>query len=532
MSQGVPPENILVMTLTNRAATEFRQRILNLVGENHVPQIYTFHSFTQALLVEYGHLIDFKNDTFIIDDWSKQFALKQVRQRLNMDYTMFMRLAKRALAMKKVAISTISNDDKNDINEENYETVVKEKKNGSQDLPVLKTILRLYNEELSKLGLCDYDDLLIQGHKLLKKYPNLVDQYQTVLVDEMQDINPICWELAKQASNFSSLFAVGDPNQCIYGFIGADASLFDRMKNELPNVETIYLNKNYRSQQMIIDMFRELIVDKTQRQVPIISKRSSLIDGYKKPQIKRFDTRDQENLYVVSRIMSLVESGVRREDIVVLTRSSHTVRDFMSTLLTNGIDSVLVGGATILETKTADLVGTILRACQSPTLDIYIIRLLREHKIFIRPSDLEKALNYANQLGISLIEALRNRMLWIGKSAYGDKILEFLMAYDDLVQNVNESSSVEEVMQHLRIFLVKIEFLKKEKNRLVVQRSEEDMDALFKYWKDCEDVIYYRMEKDQKGLLKSILQTIGFSAITPPPNVSNAMPNYCVKTAN
>ena len=249
-SEMARPDQILAITFTNKAADEMRERIKGLLSELNLSDegiwITTFHSFCLSILREKGKLIGIENDFSVCPEWESEEIAKEVGGKR------FLRLLP---LMKKGRIDMA---------------------------PELLNAYKSYEERLKSLNMLDMDDLEIKTYELLKRYPDIADEISKerpyIFVDEYQDTNPNQVGILKALSGNATICAIGDPDQAIYGFRGADRSLFLRFQEDFPNSSKIELTKNYRSCPEIIKVASSFIKRTIE---PVIDKKGKIfLDEY------------------------------------------------------------------------------------------------------------------------------------------------------------------------------------------------------------------------------------------------------------
>lgn len=512
ISQGVEPEEILMLTLTNRSAQDFRDRIASVVGTETMNRIaiHTFHSFGHTLLTNHGHLLGISPEYLVTDQLDQKQVLSNVRYKLGIsDWKEFNKLKDIALKTKLRGFT----------GQEAY-------LNDSVLVNKAMRVLEAYNEEIKKFNLLDYDDLIILTKELLNKYPEVAHSYKTVLIDELQDVSFSSWDIIRTLSVNKSLFVVGDPNQSIYRFIGAESSMFTMMKLEISNLSTISLTENYRSQQLVLDLANSL-VEGTPEAITLKSYAPEL--KHIKPKLATFDLESQECSWIVEEVLDLHKNqGVPMEDIVVLTRSSYTAGQLVNSFEAHGVNTIFVGGKSLLETETASVVLTILRALHFPERNIFLIELLRGYKPFLAPGLLSKVLETVDD-NSPLIEKLRNYKLWATPAA-GLKIREFVGMLDharSLLEDEN-MEQIERIFCAVDYVLNEIEYFVRVAKRtsstnLLVRKHE--LTTLKKYLVSLEPIIQLKMERsdEQKSFLEVLLHSTSFYNVQPQFGVSVAI---------
>lgn len=367
----------------------------------------------------------------------------------------------------------------------------------------------------------------------------------------------------------STLFAVGDPDQCIYSFIGADSSLFEKMRTEVPNVEIVTLRANYRSQQPILDVADVLIKQDPERPIlsPSVAPHSPLVSRLEPPisdlnldldpantyppppppapRILRFLFPAAEHTWIATEIRRLViDRNVPIEQIVVLARSSYAVKDLVEELKRKDLNPVLVGGASILESQAANLVLTIMRMLQFPSRNLFVWQLLRAYKLFLSPLALKTAMDRAQsqsqQPGTPLLKVLESHQLWVSSKG-SPKIQEFL----DMVQRAQSMlaenpTSLHTLLTTIRYVIDKVEYKKSIARKLSPANygaKLRELEVLFEYLESLGPLVddkvgNYGEEEEQattktttggggeKTCLEVMLASTSFYSVKPQPGVS------------
>lgn len=262
IGQGIcSPEEILCVTFTNKAAQEMEHRIYNLLSDIGVPVtrdlwISTFHSFCVRILRRHIELLDYKRPFTIYDSSDQLAQIKKVMQALNINDKMF---------PPKSFQSRISNSKMLGLAPENL-------RNGSKNVIDQKTleVYSLYEEEMKRANALDFDDLLLKTYDLFRMYPDLLAEYQNkfrfIMVDEYQDTNRIQYLLVQQlAQAHKNLCVVGDEDQSIYSWRGADISNILDFEKDFPNATVVKLEENYRSSANIVKAATKVIANNTER---------------------------------------------------------------------------------------------------------------------------------------------------------------------------------------------------------------------------------------------------------------------------
>lgn len=325
----VSSDRILLVTFTNKAAEEMKERIKSLAGEARLPFAGTFHSFCARLLRQYGQLIGIPKGFSIYDEGDSLETVKQALINLDISVKTY---KPRAI---KASISSAKNELISALEYSQY------KKGSFQDV-VAKVYIE-YQRLLKQYGAVDFDDLLFLAVSLLKKEKEVLnklrDQFMYVLVDEYQDTNKAQYDLTKMlASRWNNLCAVGDFSQSIYSFRGADFRNLKRLKHDFPNLKIINLEQNYRSSKNILKAANQVIEKVTSH--PILKLWTEAESG-EKLKIYEANNEKEEASFIVNTIKN---SGVSFSDIAILYRTNAQSRVIEEALIKASIPYVLIGG--------------------------------------------------------------------------------------------------------------------------------------------------------------------------------------------
>lgn len=299
------------------------------------------------------------------------------------------------------------------------------------------------------------------------------------------------------------------------------------MQSELPNVETIALKINYRSQQQILDVAAALLKQDQARVStlnPLTAHHVPADQEIRSPRLLRFVQDTNENKWIAHEIKRIVsERNIPIEDIVVLARSSYAMKGLMDVLKVEGLNPVLIGGARILDTQAANLVLTILRMLQFPQRNLFIWQLLRAYKIFISPTNLKHAMERAQKA--PLLEVLQNHQLWLS-SKNSVKIVEFLDIYRKAqAMLAQDPTSLDTVLRTAQFVIEKLEYKRVIYSKLSISAyttKMREMSELFEYLESLGPDIDAKMEMQgtEKTCLETLLQSATFYTVAPQPGVS------------
>lgn len=332
---NVVPWSILAITFTNKVANEMRQRVIKMLPEiNNDLTIKTFHSFAAQFLRREIGILGFPSTFSILDEEDQTKLIKDIVA--NMGF-------KRGDKIVGRAMGYIS---KNKIKEK-YPDDIKIDKPTFEDEKTCLEIYSIYEDEKNKSFSLDFDDLLLRTNFILDKYPEIRQKWQRrfnhILIDEFQDTNDVEYRMIKLLQNSNtSLYVVGDPDQTIYTWRGANQNIILDLIKEFSNVETIVLERNYRSTQKILDSANKLISNNKLRVPKNLYTR---LDKGEPVVVFSGPSSKGEADYVAREIQKLVKGDHRRySDIVVLYRSNYVTMEFEAAFVNRGIPYKIYGG--------------------------------------------------------------------------------------------------------------------------------------------------------------------------------------------
>jgi DNA helicase-2/ATP-dependent DNA helicase PcrA len=361
---GVPPYHILAVTFTNKAAREMDSRVSKLV-ESNLEGIWlgTFHAMCARLLRHESQLLPFKSNFVIFDEDDQETLVKQALRELNMDD----KLARPGAILNK--ISTAKN---NLVLAEEYPA-------GNYLEEVVSRVYKLYQAKLFKNNAVDFDDLLLWTVKLLAENQDVREAYahrfEHVLVDEFQDTNMAQYELLKLLiSHHGNLFVVGDEDQSIYRWRGADYRNVLRFEEDFKNCRTILLEQNYRSTQTILDAARG-VIDANPNRTPkaLFTERGA---GEKITLFEATDDRAEAD-YVVGNILQAIQSKkFKGNDFAVMYRTNAQSRLLEEACMRSGLPYRILGAQRFYGRREVKDMIAYLRLVQNPSDELSLARII------------------------------------------------------------------------------------------------------------------------------------------------------------
>ncbi|TRW26096.1 AAA family ATPase [Criibacterium bergeronii] len=422
IEQGVAPVNILAITFTNKAAKEMGSRVEDLIGNKaKFIQISTFHSFCSKILRRESEVIDYSNNFTIYDTSDKMSLIKTIMDTMGIDKKMLdaSTVARKISAAKDELISP---DDY--IEKYNYETI-----GGT-----IGTIYKKYNHELQKNNAMDFDDLIYNTVFIFKNFPNILkkyqEQYKYIMVDEYQDTNYGQYILVNLLSKLhKNICVVGDDDQSIYGWRGADVKNILDFEKDYENVTVIKLEQNYRSSSNIIDAAKKVIKNNGMRKDKSIWTSSS---SGEKIQVVELENDIKEADYVASQIeIQKHEHNLKYTDFAILYRANSLSRKFEEALSLHGIPYRVFGGLKFFDRMEVKDLIAYLKIIDNPD-DISLKRIINVPKRSIGAKSVEKLENYASQLNISLYDALQDAKEILGNTKAQKSIAVFYEIIEQL----------------------------------------------------------------------------------------------------
>jgi len=437
-AEGVSPFEILAITFTNKAADEMRSRVAELVGPVAAKMwVSTFHSACVRILRRDAARLGFPSSFTIYDSADAQRLTSYVIRDLGLDAKKFVPRAIHA------SISAAKNDGQSPTSYSEAAQTIFERK--------IADIFFEYQARLLKAGAMDFDDLLGNTVELFRRNPDVLEQYQTrfrhVLVDEYQDTNRVQNELVLMlAAPSGNVCVVGDGDQSIYRFRGADMRNILEFENAFPDVTVVLLEQNYRSSQTILDAANAVITNNLSRRPKELWTESGPGES-----ILRYHADDEadEAHWIANQIMHLHDSGHSWGDCAIFYRTNAQSRVIEEYLMRVGIPYKVVGGTRFYDRREIKDALAYVKATVNPADEVSVKRVLNVPKRGIGESSVGRLDAYARSHGLTFTDSLREAAAAgvTGKALKG--IEEFLKLIDDLEHFVTDGPAplIEAAMQ-------------------------------------------------------------------------------------
>ncbi|WP_099157695.1 DNA helicase PcrA [Virgibacillus ndiopensis] len=393
----VAPRNILAITFTNKAAREMKERVRKLVGmDSEQIWVSTFHSMCVRILRRDIDRIGYNRNFTILDSSDQLSVIKQILKNLNIDPKKF---------DPRAMLGQISSAKNELITPEEFSNNV----GNFYDRQVAQ-IYVAYQKMLQKNQSLDFDDLIMQTIHLFKRVPEVLESYQRrfqyIHVDEYQDTNHAQYYLVKQlASRFQNLCVVGDSDQSIYAWRGADIQNILSFEKDYPSARTVFLEQNYRSTKAILQAANKVIQNNPGRKPKNLWTENE--DG-KNIHYYQGATEQEEALFITDKIQELTrEKDFSPNEIAILYRTNAQSRAIEATLMKSTIAYQMVGGQKFYERKEIKDLTSYLRLITNPDDDISFERVVNVPKRGIGKTSIDRLRAYATEHDLSFYEAVK-----------------------------------------------------------------------------------------------------------------------------
>ena len=411
IENGVSPYEILAITFTNKAAKEMKDRVYNLIGEDaRRIQISTFHSFGLKMIKENYDVLGYDKNFSILDSDDTLSVIKKIMKEYNMD-------------PKYYNAKSI----RNKISFAKNELISPAKFNKVEFDKQVVAVYERYERMLKNNNSMDFDDLLLLPIRLLEDKEilnNYQERYKYILIDEYQDTNEAQYKLSKKlADKYHNIFVVGDNDQAIYAFRGANFKNILNFEKDYPECITVLLEENYRSTKNILNAANSVISHNKERKDKNLW--SNKEEGSKITYVKT-ENEKEESSYVSKKIKELVSEGTSYEDIAVLYRTNAQSRAIEEEMLKSNIPYRVIGSFYFYNRKEIKDLLCYLRLINNIHDDVSFLRAINTPKRGIGPKTIENLTEIANSKNISLYEAITS-----GKELSFKKVIDEMREKSD-----------------------------------------------------------------------------------------------------
>ena len=375
---GIPAQNILMLTFTNKAAAEMKERAISFLGKEAGSDLTacTFHSYCVAILRKYGKLVQIGNNFTILSSSDEPDIVNMVKSELKQ--TSFQR---RGFPPSSKIVGIISQA----VNQNRPISDILSDRQHERYMPFADDII-LIGKAVAKYrkanNLVNYDDLLLLTNQLLSQYPNvahkIASEHPYIMVDEYQDTNPLQEQILRSLFLYTpNIAVVGDDMQSLYAFRGAEIRNIIEFPNRFPGCKTVYLTQNYRSSQEILDLSNQVTECATEGYQKILT---GTHHSGTKPILLRPDTQYEEAEEIVRTIQELKRNLIPLNEICVLFRNSYQCAYLESLILQNKIPYVKYGGTKFFDLEHIKDILAYLKILLNPLDEIAWFRILKIHQ--------------------------------------------------------------------------------------------------------------------------------------------------------
>lgn len=486
--KGVSPYNILAVTFTNKAAREMEERVEEILGSNSRMWIMTFHAACLRMLRMDGDRLGYTNSFAVYDPVDQKSIVKNLLKEYEIDEKKF---------TPNSILSNISKAKEQEIGPREFE----ENAGDFRDETVAK-VYGGYERILSRNNAMDFDDLILNAVRLLKENPDVLEKYQErfryIMVDEYQDTNQLQYKLISLlAKKYGNICVVGDDDQCIYQWRGADIRNILNFEKEFPKAKVVKLEQNYRSTANILEAAHSVISNNKQR------KRKKLwtdASQGEKIQYHRLESDHREAGYIAQEIGYMVQQGENYRDFAILYRTNAQSRNFEDSLAQRRIPYRVIGGLRYYDRMEIKDMIAYMRLVANPMDDIAFDRVVNSPKRGIGKATMDKIKSVANYCEKSIFQYVESEAIadtLSGKASRGmNEFLEIIREYSEEKENLRVSDIYEGL-------LIKSGYLK----ALEDQRTAE-ADGRIENLMEFKSVIYEFENRDSKLELDEFLEKL------------------------
>ena len=496
--KGVNPWNILAITFTNKAAQEMRERVDKLVGfGSESIWVSTFHSACVRILRRHIDNLGYDMNFTIYDTDDQKSLMKDVCRKMNIDTKIY---------KERSLLAQISHAKDELLTPDDMEM----KAAGDYNMKKVASVYREYQAALRKNNALDFDDLIVKTVELFEKCGAVLEYYQErfkyIMVDEYQDTNTAQFKfISLLAQRYQNLCVVGDDDQSIYKFRGANIGNILGFEHVFPDARVIRLEQNYRSTRNILNAANQVIANNTERKAKTLWTENE--EG-SKVHFRQFLNAYEEAEYVAGEIGKLKRNGLGNyRDCAILYRTNAQSRIFEEKFIAANIPYKLVGGVNFYARKEIKDLLCYLKTINNARDDLAVQRIINVPKRGIGATTLGRVQDYADNMGISLYEALRvaEEVPSIGRSL--SKIDGFV-TFIQMLKSKADVLTVEEILQEVidsTGYVAELEAEDTEESRARIENIDELISKTVAYQEAME-------EQNQPATLSGFLEEVALVA--------------------